>query len=142
MQPNQQIVAKSLAAYWNGQKEKIDEWMQDWLAKRQPAALRQIHPIHIPRPVHSCNAITKTMPKTGSGPFMANNRTRISCTLCICQLTSATNGRRRPTPTSAVTAANRTVGTGHAAADATPEAAEARAPADMDHKTDLGSDGC
>ena len=37
IQLNQQIVAKSLAAYWNGQKEKLDEWMQDWLAKRQPA---------------------------------------------------------------------------------------------------------
>ena len=32
IQPNQQIVAKSLAAYWNGQKEKLDKWMQDWLA--------------------------------------------------------------------------------------------------------------
>ena len=49
IQPNQQIVAKSLAAYWDGLKEKLDEWMQDWLAKRQPApnasySLRQMHP--------------------------------------------------------------------------------------------------
>ena len=37
IQPNQHIVAKSLASSWNIQKAKLDEWMQDWLAKRQPA---------------------------------------------------------------------------------------------------------
>ena len=68
MQPNQQIVAKSLAAYWNGQKGKLDEWMQDCLIKRQQAP----NPSD-PHPASSAfvryiHEKLKTMPKTDSGP--------------------------------------------------------------------------
>ena len=76
---SKQIAAKSWATHWTCQKGKLDQWMQDWLTKRQPAP----NPSNSQRPVHSCNTFSKTMPNVDSGPFMAKNRTSSSWYLQI-----------------------------------------------------------
>ena len=144
IQPNQQIVAKSLAAYWNDQKEKLDEWMQDWLAKRQPAPNAAVHPIHIPHPVHSCDTFTKIIPKTDSGHchWPVHGEEQGTQFLHAAYLPSDISDKWEAAHDTDVGSNGGEPNGWHAPADAAPEAAEGRAAADVEHNTDVGSGGC
>ena len=130
-------------------------------------SLHQNRPIQIQRPGHSCYTFTETMPKTYCGLFTAKKWTCSSCTLCICEVASASNRRaggkglwrrdilqrtqrprlrrdvlqltRRPTTTSAVTSTDcDETYCGHAPADAAPDT-ESPTLAVTDAKRTVGS---
>ena len=150
MQPNQQIVAKSLAMYWTGRKGKLDEWMQDWLTKRQPAPnpsdphpasrafVRYIHENHAKNgqwPVHGEEQDTQFLHAVYLPSDISD------------QWEAAPPSTRAPAdavPDTDVGSDGGEPNGGHAPADAAPdsEAAKGRAPADVEHDTNVGSDGC
>ena len=137
IQPNQQIVAKSLAVYWNGQKEKLEQWMQDWLAKRQPAPnASDPHPASraFVRYIHENHA------KNGQWPVHDDEQD--TQFLHAVYLPSDISDKWEAAPDTDVGSNGGEPNGGHAPADATPEAVEGRAAADVEHNTDVGSDGC
>ena len=116
---------------------ELDEWMQDWLAKRQPAPNASgPHPASraFVRYIHENHA------KNGQWPVHDDEQD--TQFLHAVYLPSDISDKWEAAPDTDVGSNGGEPNGGHAPADATPEAVEGRAAADVEHNTDVGSDGC